>query len=298
VDVRVSAAPVRSGSGAVEAAVTVVEELTLEKELVRLRERFISLVAHDLRNPLNAALTNLDLLRERLESGRNNLDTRGSPARLVDESLRTSEAIFRSMMRVSGMVSDLLDYSRLEAGQMAIHVGEVSLPGLVKELLEEMRPLLGGRLVEVDIDDDLPLLRADHGRLAQVLTNLLSNAMKYTPPGVRLGLRARRASAATRLPVKLSALELQRFVLLTAWDQGPGIPPEAQPRLFDPFYRLSRDQGKREGTGLGLFITRGLVEAHGGQVWIDDVPGASFSMLWPAAEPPGRDERDAQERRA
>ena len=73
------------------------------------------------------------------------------------------------------------------------------------------------------------------------------------------------------------------WVLLTVWDHGPGIPQEALPRIFDPFYRLSRDLEHKEGTGLGLYITRGLVEAHGGQIWLDDVPGASFSMLWPAA---------------
>ncbi|MDW8283337.1 MAG: GAF domain-containing protein, partial [Myxococcales bacterium] len=288
--VRASAAPVIGEGNIVQAAVTVVEELTLEKEIERLREQFVSLVAHDLRNPLNAAMMHLELLRERLELARRaDVSVHGLQGDLVSDSLQAAEAISRSLERVSDLASDLLDYSRLQAGQLAVYKNEVPLQPLVRELLEEMRPLLQGRAVVVEMADDLPPLRADRRRLAQVLTNLLSNAVKYTPPKVRIGLRARCADAQmAALVAPLSADERHErtgsWVLITVWDEGPGIPAEVRPRIFDPFYRLSRDRERRDGTGLGLYITRGLCEAHGGQIWIDNVPGASFSMLWPAVE--------------
>lgn len=291
--VRISAAPVFDEQHEVQAAVTVVQGLKLEKEIERLRERFVSLVAHDLRNPLNAAMMHLELLRERLELGpepqKGPAGAGALQAQFLAESLKTADAIHRSMMRVSDLVSDLLDYSRLEAGQLTINKNDVALRPLVRELLDELRPLLGGRSVEVDIEEGLPPLRADRRRLAQVLTNLLSNALKYTDAGVPMGLRARRSELPEHCapigdPQDAGPADPRSWVLLTVWDAGPGIPPEARQRLFDPFYRLSRDQEQREGTGLGLYISRGLCEAHGGHIWIDDVPGANFSMLWPAVE--------------
>jgi signal transduction histidine kinase/predicted hydrocarbon binding protein len=321
VAVRVSAAPVRSaagpnGPGIVQAAVTVVEDLTLEKEIERLRERFVQLVAHDLRNPLNAAMMHVEILRERLEGALTPAQAAagvaGGAAQLqvhaqaqaasgaLAEGIRTAEAISRAMDRVGELVSDLLDYSRLEAGQLMVHRAQVALRPLLRELLDEMRPLLGDRPLELEIAEDLPPLWADRRRLAQVLMNLLSNAAKYTPPDARMGLRARLCDpieAAFLRPLdeegagrgQAGGAQGERggaprnWVLISVWDLGPGIPQEARVRLFDPFYRLTRDVERREGTGLGLYIARGLVETHGGQIWIEDTEGACFSMLWPAA---------------
>jgi two-component system sensor histidine kinase KdpD len=205
-----------------------------------LKSALLESVSHDLRTPLAtiraAAGTLMD---ERISVQRRDLAA-------------TAEAIDREAEHLNRVVTNLLDLSRIEAGELRPEVEPMELRDIVDQVLARLRPRLAGRRVEIDIPSDAPLVNADAVYLDQVIGNLLENAAKYVPPGKRIHICAR-SSGPT--------------LLLTVEDSGQGAPDEALPRLFDKFYRApsSRSAG-RPGTGIGLAVVRGLAEAMGGSV--------------------------------
>jgi signal transduction histidine kinase len=171
------------------------------------------------------------------------------------------------------MVSDLLDLTRIEAGKIELSPAPLVVGEMLEELVETLRPLARGRGIALAAEHSAcPAVRADRDKLLQVLTNLVSNALKFTPRGGRIGLTARESPPGA--------------VRLAVTDTGPGIPPEERERVFDKFYQLGRVDGERpSGSGLGLTIARHLVELHGGRIWVEDGPdgGSSFVVALPAA---------------
>ncbi len=229
----VNAAALVDTEGEVQGAVVVFEDITPQKELERLRTEWSSIVAHDLRQPLNAIAIHAQLI------------AMGAPA-LASPLKRISQAV----VRLNRMVQDLLDLSQLEARRMVLTQQDVDLKSIVNRSVELAVPEAPDRRVEVRACDDATKVNVDPDRIAQVLDNLLSNAVKYGAPGTPI-----------LVEVGISGAEVEVAVT----NEGTGIDPAELPHIFNRFYRV--EGGTRvKGVGLGLYIARELIEAHGGRM--------------------------------
>lgn len=256
--VSASAGPIRARDRMLGAVVTLAD-ITYLHQLQEQREDLLRTIAHDLRTPLSVIQGQAQLL-QRL-AGR---------AGDGEQALaRSAEAIATNAKRMNVMIQDLVDTIRFESGQLRLERSRVDLRSLVERLLGTMAEALQVDRVRVRIPGDLPPVVADPSRLERILTNLLNNALKYSPPGSEVVLSARRRA---------------EEVVVSVADRGPGISPEDLPHLFERFYR-ARGVRKSEGLGLGLYITRMLVEAHGGKIWVKSRPGrgSTFSFTLPIA---------------
>ncbi|MEW6093095.1 MAG: ATP-binding protein [Chloroflexota bacterium] len=210
------------------------------EQVEAMRRRLIGDVAHELRTPLTAI--------------------KGSMEGLVDGVLPASPETFAQVAaeteRLNRLVDDLQELSRVESGAVALDLEPVSLPELVETARKRLAPSYASKGVSLTLDMPvaLPSVRADTDRLLQVLTNLLGNALQYTPAGGHVTL-----SAETRVGE----------ILVRVTDTGIGIPPEHLPHIFDRFYRVDKSRTRQAGggSGIGLTISRALVEAHGGHLW-------------------------------
>jgi two-component system sensor histidine kinase KdpD len=175
--------------------------------------------------------------------------------------------------RLGRLVNNLLDLSRIEGGSLRPQKAWHDLGGLVQDVLERLEPLTAGHRLLADIPDDLPPLMLDYVEIDQVLSNLIENAVKYTPLGTEVAIRATRSDGEVRVEVV---------------DRGPGLPPTALGRVFERFYRAEGIGPRPRGTGLGLAVAKGLVEAHGGRIWAENRPGggAMFVFTLPVVEEP------------
>jgi signal transduction histidine kinase len=234
------------------------------KEIAKLSEErksfihFLSMVAHDLKAPLAAVESYLKVM------------LRGSTGELNEKQ---AQWIKRSIQRIDGMlelISDLLDISRLETGQIATELQTVSWSKVLENSIEMARSLAGPRGIKVmaDIKNDLPDIFASEIRLSQLINNLVSNACRYTPKGGHIYIRAR--------------VE-ENEVVVSVEDEGTGIDPEIMPRIFEDFFKGADSP---EGTGLGLSICKRIVELHQGRIWAESpVPetgkGARFTFAIP-----------------
>lgn len=208
-----------------------------------LQSALLNSVSHDLRTPLASITGVLSSLRDGME-GRGDFRLEQRDWReLLDTALGESE-------RLNHLVGNLLDMSRLEAGALRLHIEPCDLQDLVGSVLTQMGDRLHLREVTVSLASDLPLVPMDFVLIAQVLTNLVDNAAKYTPADT---------------PIEVGAERTQDGVAITVTDHGPGVPEEDLERVFDKFQRVTRANGA-SGTGLGLAISRGIVEAHGGRI--------------------------------
>lgn len=253
-------------SGDSAGVVTVLHDATEEQEGERLKSEFLSVVSHELQTPLTAIISSADLLIE------------GEPGQLTPEQLRFVNAIRRNGHRLMTLVSDLLDVTRLEAGRVELDLQPVDLGVLARSAVRSLANLFEQRsqAVEVVVADGVPPALGDRRRLEQILSNLLANAGQYTPVGSQIRVEVRSVEPACQ-PGR---------VMLVVADNGPGISPSDQARIFDKFYRGSAAAARRErGSGLGLSIVRSLVELHGGRIWVESVPGAGtrFTVELPIA---------------
>jgi signal transduction histidine kinase len=172
----------------------------------------------------------------------------------------------------------LLDWSRLEASTLEFNMTQVDLTRLAADVIEDIRPLADRKeqTLVLDLDEPMPCLTADPDRIEQVLKHLLDNAVKFTPNGGQVGLRAR------HLPDR-------EAVAIDVWDTGIGIPPEAMHKLFTRFYQVDSSNTRLYGgTGIGLSLVKELVYRHGGEVTVDSKvgKGSTFHVLLPIAGPP------------
>jgi K+-sensing histidine kinase KdpD len=210
-------------------------------------------VSHDLRTPLASIKASVSGLRQ---SGADYSE---------EDRAELLAAIEEEADRLTRLVSDLLDASRLEAGALVPDRRPHDLAELIDTAVRRLEPRLGDRPLTIDIPDTLPPVAYDYTQVDRIISNLLENALVHTPPGSPLEIRARGVADEIRVEVT---------------DHGPGVPPADRERLFSPFER-GRTGGR--GTGLGLAIARGFVEAHGGRIWIESVPhgGARFVFTLP-----------------
>jgi two-component system phosphate regulon sensor histidine kinase PhoR len=230
-----------------------------QKEQERQQRDFVSVAAHELRSPLTAIkgfARTLKLKGEQLPRER-----RDAYLDMVNEQSN----------RLARLVDDLMQVARIDAGRVVLETTEVDLEPLLLELVEQFREKWRDRSVHVRVDQGVPAVLADPHRVEEVLINLIDNAIKYSPSGA---------------PVEVAIAERAGIVEVTVRDRGIGIPAEKIPTLFEKFHRL-RDPSVVDvpGTGLGLYIVKGLVEAHGGRVGVHSAPGdgSAFSFTLPRA---------------
>jgi signal transduction histidine kinase len=253
-----SAAPVRSESGVKLGAVVIFQDITALKQLQHLRQDFMALVAHDLRTPLQSVLLQLEAITKRAVG-----DATSVP-------VSTLQLMTRNGQRLDRLVRDLLDASQVDSQGIHLDLVTIRLPELVSSIVSQVEGALGTHPVLVVVTGEPPPVSADPLRLEQILTNLLENAGKYSEEGA---------------PIRILIEPSGRGSALSVEDRGPGISPEELPRLFDRYFQTQRARTKRRGLGLGLFITKGLVEAHGGTITAESVPGAgsTFRIWLPAS---------------
>ena len=233
--------------------VLVFHDVTDLRRLEKIRKDFVANVSHELRTPLTSIKGYVEAL---LDGGKDDPSVAG---RFLDIILKQSD-------RLNLIIEDLLELSKIESGQISLREEPIDVRALVDRTLSTIKPIAdrkGHRLVTA-LDPSLPLIAGDDDRLVQVLTNLLDNAIKYTPEGGTITV------GGTSVPSPNAAEPLLHTIDLIVADTGIGIPERDRPRIFERFYRVdkarSRDLG---GTGLGLAIVKHLVEGHGGQVWVE-----------------------------
>ncbi|MHB9106299.1 MAG: sensor histidine kinase [Armatimonadota bacterium] len=254
-----SAAPILTDDGAMLGAVVSFTDISVVHALQEQQKVMLQTVSHDLRTPMAVIKGNAELVNAQIQQAGG------------DETIQQSlEAIDRSVKRMDVMLQDLVDVTLWESGQFSLKCEAVNLPRYLDALLQQVRTVLDITRIQVDVPDDLPSVSADSARLERILVNLLSNALKYSDPDT---------------PVRVQARMQDNAVVIAVTDQGRGIPPKAIPHLFERFYRVPRER-KAEGIGLGLYITRVLVEAHGGQIQVESEvgKGSIFSFTLPVAK--------------
>ncbi|MBU1880014.1 MAG: GAF domain-containing protein, partial [Chloroflexi bacterium] len=256
--IQVHLSPVIAANDEFLGAVAVFRDISQELETNRAKTDFVNTVAHELRSPLTSIKGFLDLLLE-------------SPDYEPDEVHEMLSMARSSSNRLHHLIEDLLDVSRIEAGKVALSQAPVNLGDLIDYTLATLYVQAAPKNISMtsEVPDNLPLILGDQDRVIQVLTNLVSNAIKYTPDGGRVHLMAQRQKQMVRVAVK---------------DSGIGISPADQQHLFEKFFRV-KDPALPSvtGTGLGLSIAKGIVEMHGGRMSVESAvgSGSTFSFTLP-----------------
>jgi signal transduction histidine kinase len=221
------------------------------------RERILAVVAHDLRTPLCALLMDAEMMQVKQAS------TNGGQA-------ATASRMYQTARRMDGLIEDLLEVTRTDRGTLALHAAPHAVDRLLGEAADMLRPLVeaGGLALHVAMPAGDVRVLADDGRVLQVISNLVGNAVKFTPAPGMVHLAAQVDGAECRIEVR---------------DTGPGIPPDQLPHLFGAFWQARH--ADRRGLGLGLAIARGIVEAHGGRIWVESEVGrgTTFTFSLPTA---------------
>mgnify|MGYP001190517994 CR=1 FL=1 len=255
----VSAGSFRDATGNISGVIVTVQDLSDRKELERLREEWAAVVAHDLRQPVNTiGLAVESLLRHPVHE-------------LPDRDRRALERIARASKRLNRMVNDLLDASRIESNRLTIECQPVDLATLVDAAVDGLEDVIAGHEVCVTVGAEC-VVWIDPDRIHQVLGNLISNAVKY---------------GSSETSIRVEAIPRDDSVEVIVTNEGPGIAADELPLLFR---RFTRARGAREcrrpGIGLGLYIARGLIEAHGGRLWAESTPGETTSFHFTVPRPP------------
>jgi K+-sensing histidine kinase KdpD len=232
--------------------------------LERLQDNFVSYVSHELRTPLTSIKTSVALLQ----------DTQNRVTPPVQKEL--IETISHNTGRLEGMVSDLLQMTQLEAGRLSLTLQPTDLRAIVERAVRSVHPLFDakGQIIELRMPEQMDRVITDRRRLEQVLVNLLSNAHKYTPRGA---------------VVSVEMVDKSSEVEFSVSDDGPGIVLAEQEHIFDKFY-VGAEAKNRAGVGLGLYITRQLVELFGGHIWVESEPGRGSTFMFTLPKKESNDE--------
>lgn len=240
--------------------VVLLRDVTKELEIEQMKDEFVSLVSHELRTPLAAMKGATDNLLDGIT---------GELNALQKESLLVAK---RNIDRLGRLISDLLDISRIEAGRIQIEKHPVDIVSLVNDVLRLFQETAKERELKLtaSFSSGLPAVNADPDKITQVVTNLIGNAAKFTPPGGQINVGVSRCADSIQIEVI---------------DTGPGIGRQDLDKLFTKFYQVSRPgtKEKTKGTGLGLAISKGIVEKHGGKIWVESElgKGSKFSFTLP-----------------
>ena len=235
-------------------------------QAIQARDDMMGIVSHDLRNPANA----VKMLARSILEGRGSED-------LAADVVERVEVIRQAAEQIDALIQDLLDMTRMEAGRLVVNPKAVEVAPLLAGSLDALRPLAdaGGVTLAAELPESLPALHADADRVRQLFSNVIGNAIKFTSAGGR---------------VTLSAREDARSVEFAVADTGEGIPAAQLPHVFERFYQGTLgSRASRHGAGLGLPIARGIVEAHGGQIWIESSPGVGTTVRFNLPTTPDRE---------
>lgn len=225
------------------------------------KSEFLAHMSHELRTPLNIIIGFSELMLD------------GVTGKLNEEQRQCLEDVLNSGHHLLSLINEVLDLSKIEAGEMELKLSNIRLHSVIQSLRNEMMPLLTAKKqsFEVDVEEGFPPVRADSDKVRQVLLNLLSNAIKFTPEGGKL---------------KIEAVSENNHGRISVIDNGIGIKKDDQERIFEPFCRLEDQTGKKEsGTGLGLTIAKQIIEKHSGRIWVESEygKGSRFTFTLPLA---------------
>jgi signal transduction histidine kinase len=239
-------------------------QVVREQRAVRARDDLVAVVSHDLRSPLGVIQMQAALIPQHAAA----LGDTEDAARLR----QSAERIGRAVARMSALIRDLLDLAKIEAGRFEVHAQPEHIRDVIQETVSLMRSLAESKQITIADDLESAIVAVDHERIFQVLSNLIGNAIKFTPEGGTITLHAERSGAE---------------LVITVADTGPGIAPDEIDFVFDRYWQAQRT-GKA-GAGLGLYIARGVVEAHGGRMWVESPPGAGarFHFTLPIVQEAG-----------
>jgi len=236
------------------------------READRLKSQFLANMSHELRTPLNSII------------GFSRVILKGIDGPITENQEEDLTAIYNAGQHLLGLINNILDLSKIEAGKMELAFTDVDLGEIIHGVMSTATGLVKDKPIELitDIPDDLPMVQADNIRIRQVLLNLVSNASKYTEQG-HIGVSARTIH-------RSSGSE----VVIAVFDTGPGIALVDQERIFEPFSQVDASPTRKTGgTGLGLSISRHLVELHGGTIWVESIPGEGSTFAFTLPFDPG-----------
>jgi signal transduction histidine kinase len=257
ISVGITYAPLLDREGRLVNIIADVHDITRFREAEELKSTFVSVISHELKTPVSLIKGYAGTLRR-------------EDARWDEETLRESLAVIEEESdRLNELIDNLLDASRLQASALPLKLHDVALDEVAQRIVHRFRPQTDRHQFSVDFPRNFPEVLGDEARLEQVLSNLLTNAIKYSPEGGT---------------IQVSGRALPDRVVLTVSDEGMGIAPTKQTRVFDAFYRVDDAPTRRtQGTGLGLYLAKAVVEAHGGRIWVESEPGqgAAFSFSLP-----------------
>jgi signal transduction histidine kinase/putative methionine-R-sulfoxide reductase with GAF domain len=264
-ELQVLSVPTRDSLGQITGRLWAVSDVTRDREVERLKNEFVSIVSHELRTPLTSILGYTELLLAR----------NFAPA----EQRQFVQTVYDQATHLSKLVEDMLSLSRLDSGKIKLNRWVVGMHQIITELTNQLGQFERHRLL-IHTADPLPPVYVDRDKIKQVLLNLITNAVKYSPDGgeIQLNAQASTEPAPDHPP--------GRWLVVSVRDQGIGISPEDMPRIWERFYRVDNTNTRRiGGTGLGLSIASALVELHGGRIWVESEPdqGSIFSFTLPVA---------------
>lgn len=255
VPVGITYAPHFSEAGALQNIIVSLRDITRFRQADELKSTFISVISHELKTPVALIKGYTSTLR---------LQDADWDSEIVQESL---EVIEEETDRLAELIENLLDASRFEAGGFKINRSDLSIPLLASKVCERFATQTEQHQITCDFPENFPVVMADENRIRQVLNNLVGNAIKYSPQG----------------RIHISGEKKSNEVIISVTDEGPGIDPNDIPLVFDRFYRSPENSRQTKGAGLGLYLTRSIVEAHGGRIWVDTSydEGARFRFSLP-----------------
>lgn len=285
-------APLQNAEGLQIGTIWVLADVTERRGIEQAKSDFVSFVAHEMRSPLTSISGFSSMLQKQELQGNEPPPPNVRPAKPMDSAnkARFLGIIHNESERLTRLINNLLDVARIEAGRgIELNRDTLYIPAFIAEVAATQRHYSSRHRIALEIAPNLPPVQADRDKVAQILINFVTNALKYSPGGVvTIGARA---IVGTR-GGPISAIEI------AVHDEGPGIAPEQKPHLFERFGRIASEtqptqkagvggKAKPTGTGLGLFLTRHLVEAHGGQVSVSSEPGqgATFRFTLPLSPP-------------
>jgi K+-sensing histidine kinase KdpD len=241
IPVGITYAPLLSDDGILNNIIVSVRDITRFRQADELKSVFISIISHELKTPVALIKGYVSTLRRE--------DATWNRA-VVDDSLKVIE---EEADHLNDLIENLLDASRLQAGGLAIKRSDVLLSSLATKLAERFQTQTTHHKISVHFPKDFPIVLADERRIQQVISNLISNAIKYSPKG----------------EIRINGQVQVDNVIICVSDEGPGIAPNDVPHIFDRFYRSPETARHTKGAGLGLYLARAIVEAHGGRIWLD-----------------------------